>query len=117
MFLEDMRECLLSVKFAYASSLQQVFHRFWLWARETWVVKHESFEPVEATLAFAFWINVWRAVDVFCPSLHKWKLHGPPQRQREFKNEVRQINFNAVLTGNCDNQILFQIAFSVSFDT
>lgn len=65
--------------------------RFWLWARETWVVKHESFEPMEATFAFAFWINVWRAVDVFCPGLHKWKLHGPPQQQREFKNQSSLI--------------------------
>ena len=65
-------------------------HRFWLWARATWVVKHDSFEPIEATLAFGFWINAWRMVDVFCPGLHKWKLHGAPQKQREFKNQVKQ---------------------------
>ena len=26
--------------------------------------------------AFAFWINCWRMVDLFCPSLHRWRINS-----------------------------------------
>lgn len=62
-----------------------------LWAacRASEYVRHDSFEPVLATLAFSFWINMWRAFDLFFPSLHRWKLMGPPRPEREFKGQGR----------------------------
>jgi hypothetical protein len=66
-----------------------ILDSFWAWAGQLYIVKHDNFEPLEATFAFGFWINVWRLVDLFCPNAHKWKLHGPPKQEREFKNQSK----------------------------
>lgn len=48
----------------------------WSSARDTWWLRHDSFEPWLATGAFAFWINCWRVVDLFCPALQRWRINS-----------------------------------------
>jgi hypothetical protein len=75
--------------------------RRWEALRTCWWFKHDSFEPLLATLAFGFWINVWRIADLRCPVLHRWRIDPEPvkplgQSPLEFLLRPGIVNLAAV---------------------
>jgi hypothetical protein len=69
---------LLFVWLANRVRLDYELQRTWEVIRASWWFKHDSFEPVLATLSFGSWILVWRTVDIACPSLHRWRIDANP---------------------------------------
>jgi hypothetical protein len=59
----------------------------WAAACKSQFVRHDSFEPIVATISFGVWINMWRVVDLFCPSMHRWRLHGSVAPSKHFKGQ------------------------------
>ena len=61
----------------------------WEASRQSRSVRHDSFEPILATLAFVLWINVFRLADLYGGpyGLHQWKLRGPPCTDRDFQGQ------------------------------
>ena len=45
---------------------------------ETSFVKHDSCEPLLSVITFGIIINIYRFLDQFCPSMHKYKLNYSP---------------------------------------
>ena len=69
---------LLCVWLANRVRLDYEIERTWEVIRVSWWFKHDSFEPVLATLSFGLWILAWRIVDILCPSLHRWRIDPNP---------------------------------------
>jgi sterol desaturase/sphingolipid hydroxylase (fatty acid hydroxylase superfamily) len=78
MFWRAVYCALLCVWLANRARLDYELERTWEIARATWWFKHDSFEPVLATLAFGSWILAWRMADMLCPFLHQWRIDATP---------------------------------------
>mmetsp|Transcript_36064 Transcript_36064/g.44860 ORF Transcript_36064/g.44860 Transcript_36064/m.44860 type:complete len:295 (+) Transcript_36064:191-1075(+) len=60
----------------YWSELDVYTSSFWSWIRVQWWFKHDSFEPVWATLSFTLWINVFFLIDWLGQSYaHKYLIN------------------------------------------
>eukprot|EP00961_Rhodomonas_salina_P127070 1712824-Rhodomonas_salina.1 len=63
----------VAAAFANAETLDSRIMSFWRAARENTFVKHDTFEPILATVAFALWIGLFRLLDRF-PTLNQYKM-------------------------------------------
>jgi hypothetical protein len=68
-FFRATAVCLLWGLITHQDETNAVVADVWDVLRENVVFKHDSFEPVLATLSFAFWIWAWYIVDVFSTKL------------------------------------------------
>lgn len=76
---------LLFVAFAYYHhTLSWWVATAWAHMRTSVIVRHDSFEPLVASVAFATWINMFRVWDRCCPRLHKYRLAGPTVKPDTF---------------------------------
>lgn len=55
----------------------------WNWLREQWWFKHDSFEPVWATLSFSLWTNVFMFMDYYMQDKFGKFLINPKNREPE----------------------------------
>lgn len=69
---------LLFLWVANRARVDYILERTWEATRVTWWFKHDSFEPVIATLSFGSWILMFRIVDLCCPYLHRWRIDPNP---------------------------------------
>lgn len=69
---------LLCVWLANRVRLDYELEHRWEVTRASWWFKHDSFEPVLATVSFGSWILAWRIADFLCPCLHRWRIDPKP---------------------------------------
>ena len=84
---------LLAAAMYHNAALDQIVASLWHSLRNHWyfkivagsfsnlmpirLVKHDSFEPLLASAAFAMWVWYFRAIDVGVPALHRYRIGGP----------------------------------------
>ena len=59
----------------------------WNYLRKTKFVKHDSFEPILSVIAFFIFINGFRILDQYCPSIHKYKLNYSSNKPIKIAND------------------------------
>jgi sterol desaturase/sphingolipid hydroxylase (fatty acid hydroxylase superfamily) len=64
----------LAVLFAAQTTVDSALQHVWDLLREHWAFRHDSFEPVLATLSFFPFLALWCAVDLWLPSLHCFRV-------------------------------------------
>ena len=71
---------ILGIAVLYREELDEQVAKFWSWLSTKWWFKHDSFEPVWATLSFSIWIDVFLILDYWFPKTFQGYLINPENR-------------------------------------
>lgn len=82
----------------YVDAVDDKLNNLWDFLRTNSMFMHDSFEPITASAAFMLWITMWRMVDFFVPTLHKYKLiPSSVDNDRDFYPENGPLSVMAYL--------------------
>eukprot|EP00043_Microstomoeca_roanoka_P009546 m.91080 g.91080 ORF g.91080 m.91080 type:complete len:147 (+) comp14614_c0_seq5:72-512(+) len=66
---------MFSSMLVFHGSCDAFLDQWWSWLRETWWFKHDSFEPMLATVSFFPWLSLFYLLDNYTPAAQPFRLN------------------------------------------
>eukprot|EP00924_Labyrinthula_sp_SR-Ha-C_P007177 snap_masked-scaffold_8-processed-gene-11.9-mRNA-1 protein AED:0.70 eAED:1.00 QI:0/-1/0/1/-1/1/1/0/287 len=83
---------LLFLAIEYSNELDSLVSGVWKWFFHSWWFRHDSFEPIFATISFTLWIDIFMVIDYWCPKPFEKYLISPRGRsaKRTYKDNLNR---------------------------